>query len=142
MSLRDQPSELLRFIMCEVGSPLDLYHLILASAPCLAVFSVTPELILHSVLQNAFPCELRRYATAILNIPTAVPASGALRKEKLIHFLTRSFKGIPFDFPTTRLEMGPLCRLHTRLDRLSDGFLDKTMHKFGVLSQGVAHPAQ
>lgn len=142
MSLHDQPSELLRLVMCEVGSPLDLYHLISASAPCLAVFSLSTELILYSVLQNSFPCELHRYATAILNVPTAVPASRALRKEKLIHFLTRSFKGIPFDFPTTRLEMVPLCRLHTRLVRLSDGFLDNTMHKFGVLGQGVAHPTQ
>lgn len=142
MSLHKQPPELLRLIMCEVDSPLDLYRLISASAPCLAVFSLSPELILASALKKAIPCDLLRYATAILNAPTEVPASKSLRREKLLPFLTQSFKGTPFDFPSTKPEMVALCRLHTRLVHLSDGFFNSTMHKLDVLGQGVAQPLQ
>ncbi|KAM5347646.1 hypothetical protein ACJ41O_007470 [Fusarium nematophilum] len=128
MSLDPLASELLALILQSVDSPLDLYHLISAAPCCLEAFSQSPQIILSSVIQNAFPSDTIQYALAVLQAPSS--------SAKVPCFLDKYFDpSSSFSLPTTKDELIKLCRLYHRVSYFSDAYFAKTMHKLSQVGQ-------
>ncbi len=132
MSLHDLHADLLYLILRALGSPRDLDSLIRASPSCFRLYTLSPEVILSSVLKNAILPDALHHAIAHSNLPAALSTSEPDRAEHLEAFLDQYFQPDSFAFPTEKTALVALSRLYARVSHFVDDYSARAVRALGL----------
>lgn len=127
MLLRDLPPELLSMILEAVDSPPNLHHLIAALCACYRVFALSPERCLSSTLRNAILPAARRYAIALLHIPSPLPGARVPEATAIKEFLAEHLDDHNIVFPKDRASLVALSRRHFRIIRFLEHYAGRSL---------------